>query len=72
MSSDFQKAAYQASNFTDFFSPKVYCGECMKNRPKAKGKNAKRPVKTKPFQTCLVAGCARSVRTPKSMFQVYL
>jgi len=51
---------------------KVYCGECMKNRPKPKGKSARRPTKTKPFSHCQVAGCGKSVKLPKSMFQVYL
>ncbi len=51
---------------------KVYCGECTKNRPKPKGKNARQPMKTKPFACCQAAGCGKSVKAPRSMFQVYL
>ncbi|KAI9872518.1 MAG: hypothetical protein M1830_001530 [Pleopsidium flavum] len=40
--------------------------------PKPKGKIARPPTKTKPFAHCQVVGCGKSVRAPRSMFQVYL
>jgi len=50
----------------------VYCGECARNRHKTK-RHGKAPAHLKPpFDRCVVLDCAKSVKTPSSMIQIFL
>ncbi|RAL14556.1 putative RING finger domain protein [Aspergillus homomorphus CBS 101889] len=47
----------------------VYCGLCAHHRSKSKSKKSS---PTKPFSTCQVPGCGKSVSARGTLFQIYL